>query len=46
MLPQVNVKFRSSKTAGNAPKTCILLIQSLSMGVHLYYGITNRIAHG
>ena len=26
MLPWENLKFRSSKTAGNAPKTCILLI--------------------
>ena len=39
MLPQENLKFRSSKTAGNAPKTCILLILSLFVGMHPYYGI-------
>lgn len=32
--PPRNLKFRSSKTAGNAPKTRILLILSLSMGMH------------
>ena len=41
-----NLKFRSSKTAGNAPKSCILLILSLSMGRHPYSGIKNRIARG
>ena len=30
MLPRDNLKFRSSKTAGNVPKTPILLILSLS----------------
>ena len=30
MLPWENWKFRSSKTAGNVPKTPILLILSLS----------------
>ena len=40
--------FRSSKTAstGNAPKTRILLILSLSMGMHPYSGTTNCTAHG
>ena len=46
MLPLENLKFRSSKTAGNAPKSCILLILSLSMGMHPYCGIKNRIALG
>ena len=46
MLPLENLKFRSSKTAGNAPKSCILLILSLSMGMHLYSGIKNGIALG
>ena len=45
MLCQEKLKFRSSKTAGNAPKTIILLILSLSMGMHPYSGITNHIAH-
>ena len=36
---QENLKFRSSKTAGNAPKYRILLILSHSVGMHLYYGI-------
>jgi len=39
MFPRENLKFRSSKTAGNAPKTRILLILSLSMGMHPYSGI-------
>ena len=39
MLPQENLIFRSSKTAGNAPKSRILLILSLSMGIHLYSSI-------
>ena len=46
MLPQENLKFRSSKTAGNAPKTRILLILSLSMGIPPYSGSANRIARG
>ena len=33
MLPRENLKFRSSKTARNAPKTRILLIPSLSIGI-------------
>ena len=41
-----NLKFRSSKTAGNAPKTRILLILSLSMGIPPYSGSANRIARG
>ena len=44
MFPQENLKFRSSKTAGNAPKSRILLILILSMGMHLYSGIKNHIA--
>ena len=44
MLPRENLKFRSSKTAGNAPKTRILLILSLSMGIPPYSGSANRIA--
>ena len=43
-LPWENLKFRSSKTDGNVPKTRILLILILSMGMHLYCGIKNRIA--
>ena len=39
MFPQENLKFRSSKTARNAPKSLILLMLSLSMGMHLYSGI-------
>ena len=39
MLLRENLKFRSSKTAGNVPKTRILLILSLSMGIHPYSGI-------
>ena len=46
MLPRENLKFRSSKTAGNGPKSRILLIVSLSMGMHPYSGIKNRIARG
>ena len=46
VLPWENLKFRSSKTAGNAPKSCILLILSLPMGRHPYSGIENRIARG
>ena len=46
MLPLENLKFRSSKTAGNVPKSCILLILSLSMGMHSYSGIKNRIGRG
>ena len=40
--------FRSPKTAstGNAPKTRILLILSLSMGMHPYSGTTNCTARG
>jgi len=34
MLPRENVKFRSSKTPGNTPKTPILLILSLA-AVHM-----------
>ena len=45
LLPWENLKFRSPKTAGNAPKSCILLILSLSMGMHPYSGIKNCIAH-
>ena len=44
MLSWENLKFRSSKTAENAPKTRILLILSLSMGIPWY--IKNRIARG
>ena len=44
--PPENLKFRSSKTAGNAPKTRVLLILSLSMGMHPYSGIKNRIVRG
>ena len=39
MLPWENLVFRSSKTAGNAPKSCILLILSLSMGMYPYSGM-------
>ena len=39
MLPRENLKFRSSKTAGNAPKTCTLLILSLSMDIHSYSAV-------
>ena len=39
MLPRENLKFRSSKTAGNAPKTCTLLILSLSMDIHRYSAV-------
>ena len=46
MLPRENLKFRSSKTAGNAPKTRILLILSLSIGIPPYSGSANRIARG
>ena len=46
MLPWENLKFRSSKTAGNAPETRILLILSFSMGMHQYSGSKNRIARG
>ena len=40
--------FRPSKTAsaGNVPKTRILLLLSLSMGMHPYSGTTNCIARG
>ena len=43
MLPHENLIFRSSKTAGNAPKSRILLILSLSMGMHLYFSIKNLV---
>ena len=46
MLPRENLKFRSSKTAGNAPKTRILLILSLSIGIPPCSGSANRIARG
>ena len=46
MLPRENLKFRSSKTAGNAPETRILLILCFSMGMHQYSGSKNRIASG
>ena len=46
MLPQENLKFRSFKTAGNAPKTRILLILNLSVGIPPYSGSTDRIARG
>ena len=46
MLPRENLKFRSSKTAGNMPKTRILLILSLYIGIPPYSGRTNRIARG
>ena len=46
MLPRENLKFRSSKTARNAPKTRILLILSLSIGIPPYSGSANRIARG
>ena len=39
--PAGKLKFRSPKTAGNAPKSFILLILSLSMGMHRYSGIKN-----
>ena len=45
-LTRENLKFRSSKTAGNAPKTRILLILSFSMGMHPYSGLKNGIARG
>ena len=34
-VPAEHLKLRSSKTAGNAPKTRILLILSLSLGIPL-----------
>ena len=34
-FPAEHLKLRSSKTAGNAPKTHILLILSLSLGIPL-----------
>ena len=43
MLPQENLIFRSSKTAGNAPKSRILLILSLSMGIQLYSSIKKKL---
>ena len=46
MLSRENLKFRSPKTAGNAPKTRILLILSLSIGIPPYSGSANRIARG
>ena len=46
MFLRENLKFRSSKTAGNAPKTRILLILSLSMGMHPYSGINKSYSTG
>ena len=46
MLPPENLKFRSSKTAGKAPKTRIFLILSLSIGMHPYSGIKSRVVRG
>ena len=46
MLSRENLKFRSPKTAGNAPKTRIILILSLSIGIPPYSGSANRIARG
>ena len=46
MFFRENLKFRSSKTAGNAPKTRILLILSLSMGMHPYSGINKSYSTG
>ena len=46
MLRRENLKFRSPKTAGNAPKIRILLILSLSIGIPPYSGSANRIARG
>ena len=46
MLPRENLKFKSSKTARNAPKTRILLILSFSIGILPYSGSANRIARG
>ena len=45
---QENLKFRSSKTAGNAPKSRILLILRHYVGMHLYYGIkiVLHVVHG
>ena len=45
-LPRENLKFRSSKTAGNVLKTRTLLILSLSMDMHPYSGSKNRVARG
>ena len=45
MLPRENLKFRSSKTAGNAPKSRILIILSLPVGMHLYSGIKKIVLH-
>ena len=39
MPPPRKFEIRSSKTTGNAPKTRILLILSLSMGIHLYSAV-------
>ena len=44
--PSENLKFRSSNTAGNEPKTRVLLILSLSMGMHPYSEVKNRIVRG
>ena len=41
-----NLKFRSSKTAGNAPKTRVLLILSPSMCMHPYPDVINSIVRG
>ena len=46
MLPRKNLKFMSIKTAGNSPKTRILLIFSLSVGMHPFSGTTNCISCG
>ena len=46
MLPRENLKVWSPKTAGNAPKTRILLKRSLSMGIPPYSGRTNLITRG
>ena len=43
LLPRENLEFRSSKTAGKAPKTRIFLILSLSMGMHPHSGIKSRV---
>lgn len=45
MLPWENLKLRSSKTAGNVPKTFIFLILSFSIGIHPYSGTTNNLLH-
>ena len=41
-----NLKFRSSITAGNAPKTRVLLILSPSMCMHPYSDVINSIVRG